>query len=158
MLPVGYWHCVEDWTKQYSTCEVTGTCQVESSFKPSFTFLLFYSFKCMFWGGCSSAGRAGRLVIERSLVQIPAPGRAALHVEVSLSKILNPTLLISKGPVMNWRLVQGVPCPRHETRLGLAPAAKPRDPMERDKLFGQWHDILRPQQNTVGSTLWQTIY
>ena len=44
-------------------------------------------------GGCSSADRAGRLVIGRSLVQIPAPGKAELHVE--LSKILNPTLLIS---------------------------------------------------------------
>ena len=65
-------------------------------------------------------------VIGRSLVQIPAPGRAELHVEVSLSEILNPTLL-----------VQGVPCPCPETRLGLAPAATPRDPMERDKRFGQ---------------------
>ena len=54
-------------------------------------------------GGCSSAGRAGRLVIGRSLVQIPAPGKAELHVEVSLSKILNPTLLISEDPVMSWR-------------------------------------------------------
>ena len=36
-------------------------------------------------------GRAGRLVIERSLVQIPAPGKAELHIKVSLSKILNPT-------------------------------------------------------------------
>ena len=44
---------------------------------------------------CSSAGRAGRLVIGRSLVQIPAPGRAELHVEVSLSETLNPTLLTS---------------------------------------------------------------
>ena len=70
-------------------------------------------------------------MIERSLVQIPA--KAELHVEVSLSKILNPTLLISEGPAMSWRLVQGVPCPRPETRLGLAPAARPRDPMERDK-------------------------
>ena len=43
-------------------------------------------------------GRAGRVVIERLLVQIPAPGKAELHVEVSLSKILNPTLLISEGP------------------------------------------------------------
>ena len=32
-------------------------------------------------GGCSSADRAGRLVIKRSLVQIPAPGRAELYVE-----------------------------------------------------------------------------
>ena len=40
-------------------------------------------------GGCSSVGRAGRLVIGRSLVQIPAPGRAEQHVEVSLSEILN---------------------------------------------------------------------
>ena len=76
-------------------------------------------------GGCSSVGRAGRLVIGRSLVQIPAPGRVELHVEVSLSEILNPTLLTSEGPVMSWRLIQGVPCPRPETRLGLAPAATP---------------------------------
>ena len=34
---------------------------------------------------------------------------------------------------MSWRLVRGVPCPRPETRLGLAPAPTPRDPMERDK-------------------------
>ena len=54
------------------------------------------------WGGCSSAGRAGRLVIEKSLVQILALGRVELHVEVSLSKILNPTLLISEGPAMSW--------------------------------------------------------
>ena len=33
-----------------------------------------------------------RLVIGRSLVRIPAPGRAELHVEVSLSEILNETL------------------------------------------------------------------
>ena len=78
-------------------------------------------------------GRAGRLVIGRSLVQIPALGRAELHVEVSLSEIMNPTLLISEGPVMSWRIVQGVPCPCPETRLGLAPAATPRDPLERDK-------------------------
>ena len=92
-------------------------------------------------GGCSSAGRAGQLVIGRSLVQIPALGRAELHVEVSLSKILNPTLLTSEGPAMNWRLIQGVPCPCPETRLGLAPAATPRNPMERDKRFRQWHDM-----------------
>ena len=29
------------------------------------------------WGSCSSVGRAGRLVIERLLVQIPAQGCAA---------------------------------------------------------------------------------
>ena len=39
----------------------------------------------------SSAGRAGRPVIGRLVVQIPALGRAELHVEVSLSEILNPT-------------------------------------------------------------------
>ena len=48
-------------------------------------------------------------MIGRSLVQIPAPGKAELHVEVSLSEILNPTLLICEGPTMRWRLVQGVP-------------------------------------------------
>ena len=31
-------------------------------------------------------------MIGRSLVRIPAPGRAELHVEVSLSEILNETL------------------------------------------------------------------
>ena len=72
-------------------------------------------------------------MIGRSLVQIPAPGKAELHVEVSLSEILNPTLLISEGPAMSWRLDQGVSCPRPETRLGLAPAATPCDSMERDK-------------------------
>ena len=45
------------------------------------------------------------------------------------------------GPVMSWQLVQGVPCPRPETKLGLAPAATPRDPMERDKRLRTmtWH-------------------
>ena len=68
------------------------------------------------------------------------PGRAELHVKISLSKILNPTLFISEGPAM--RLVQGVPCPRPETRLGLAPAATPR--MERDKWLRTmtWHGLL----------------
>ena len=33
-------------------------------------------------------------------------------------------------------VVQGVPCPRPEIRPGLAPAATPRDPLERDK--GVW--------------------
>ena len=95
--------------------------------------LYFYLYNLQYAGGCSSVGRAGPLVIGRLLVQTLALSKAELHVEVFLSKTLNPTLLISKGPVMNWRLVQGVPCPRHETRLGLAPAATSRDPMERDK-------------------------
>ena len=34
---------------------------------------------------------------------------------------------------MSWRLVQGIPCPRPETRLGLGPEAAPRNPLERDK-------------------------
>ena len=37
---------------------------------------------------------------------------------------------------MSWQLMswqQGVPCPRPEARLGLAPAATPHDPMEWDK-------------------------
>ena len=50
--------------------------------------------------------------------------RTELHVEVSLSKILNPKTApdvqlapcvaasaISKGPAMSWRLIQGVPWP-----------------------------------------------
>ena len=64
--------------------------------------------------------KAGGLVIRRSLVRI----LTELHVEVSLSKILNPKVspdvqlapcvaatAISKGAVMSWRLIQGVPWP-----------------------------------------------
>ena len=67
------------------------------------SFVVHYLCNKQWWGGggCSSAGRAGRLAIGRSLAQIPAPGRAELHGEVSLSKILNPTLLTSEGPAMS---------------------------------------------------------
>ena len=42
-------------------------------------------------GAAVAQGRAGWLGIRRLLVPIPAPrGRTELHVEVSLSKILNP--------------------------------------------------------------------
>ena len=47
-------------------------------------FIKWFGFR----DGWSSAGRAGRLVIGRSLAQIPAPGWAGLPVEVSVSKIL----------------------------------------------------------------------
>ena len=57
-------------------------------------FVVFLVWMLYSWDSCSSAGRAGRLVIGRSLVQTPALGRAELHVEVSLSKILNPKLLL----------------------------------------------------------------
>ena len=70
-------------------------------------------------------------MIRRLLVQILAPGKVELHVEVSLSEILNPTLLISEGPAMSWQLVQGVPCLL--SRLGLAPAAE-RTKASRDVL------------------------
>ena len=67
-------------------------------------------------------GRAGGLVIGRSWVESRLPwGGTELHVEVSLSKTLNrkiapdvqlapcvATSAISKGPVMSWRLIQGV--------------------------------------------------
>ena len=63
------------------------------------------------------------LVVGRLLVRIPAPrGGTELHVEVSLSKILNPKIApdvqlapwgaasaISKGPAMSWQLNQGEP-------------------------------------------------
>ena len=108
------------------------------------------------------ASRAGRLVIGRSLVKIPTTGKAELHGEVSLSEILNPTLLINEGPAMSWWLVQGVPCPRPETRLGLVPAATPRDPMERVKWLRTmtwhdmtWHDRSAPWTNT---SQWRDLY
>ena len=46
--------------------------------------------------------------------------------EVSLSKILNPTLLVSEGPAMSWRLVQGVPA---------------ATPWKGISGYGQWHDM-----------------
>ena len=68
---------------------------------------------------CSTVGRAGRLVIGRSLVQIPALGWAELHVKVSLSKILNPKLLLMCG----WHLARWpLPSLRAQRQLGLAPA------------------------------------
>ena len=79
--------------------------------------IMFMKYKLQWGDGCSSVGRAGRLVIVRS----PAPGRAELHVQVSLSEILIPTLLISEGPAMSWRLVQGVPCPRPEQQHPVTP-------------------------------------
>ena len=94
-------------------------------------------------GGCRSASRAGRQVVG-SLVQIPAPpGRAEMHVVVSLSKILNPNLLPMcsrhlapwqplpsvKGPTMSWRLVQEAPCPRPET-AGIGSSTNPSDPIK----------------------------
>ena len=55
---------------------------------PGYNSAFFFFF--FFRGGCSS-GRAGGLVIRRSQAQVPAPlGGTELHVEVSLSKILNP--------------------------------------------------------------------
>ena len=42
--------------------------------------------------------------------------------------MLNPTLLISEDPAMSWRLVQGVPCPRPETRLGWLQQQHPATP------------------------------
>ena len=67
----------------------------------------------MLWGGCSSAGRAVRLVIGRLLVQIPAP-------DVHLAPCM-PASAISEGPAMSWRIVQGVPCPRPETQKNPRP-------------------------------------
>ena len=48
-------------------------------------------------GGCSSVSRAGHLVIVRLLV-FPQ-----LHVEVSLSKILNPKLLLISSWCLAWQ-------------------------------------------------------
>ena len=65
-----------------------------------------------------------------------------LHVEESLSKILNPRIApdvqlapsvaataISKGPAMSWRLIQGVPWPSPMSGTGFGPS-KPHNPSE----------------------------
>ena len=41
---------------------------------------------------------------------------------------------ISEGPVMSWRLVQGVPCPRLET-AGIGSSKNPCDPIKGIKLL-----------------------
>ena len=73
------------------------------------------------------------------LIQKLPWGGTELHVEVSLSKILNPRIApdvqlapcvataISKGPAMSWRLIQGVPWPSLMCKTGFGPS-KPRNP------------------------------
>ena len=71
----------------------------------------------LFQGGCGSVGRAGGLVMSRSLVQAPLSG-TEVHVEVSLKTQVAPDVqmapcvaatAISKGPAMSCQLIQGVP-------------------------------------------------
>ena len=97
----------------------------------------------LYWEGCSSMGRAGRLLIRRLPVQIPAPGWAELHVEVSLSNILNPKLLLICSWQLAWRLLTSVKALQWtgvlsreypalaQRQLGLAPA-KPLLPHKRN--------------------------
>ena len=83
-------------------------------------------------GSCGSVGRAGGLVIAGSNPQLPWGGTEP-HVEVSLSKILNPKIApevqlapcvaataISNGPMKSWRLIQGL---RPWVKLDLAPVS-----------------------------------
>lgn len=115
-----------------------------SSFTLPFHPAIFF-LDCLIWhplgwegGGCSSAGRAGRLAIGTSLVQILAPlGWDELHVKVSLSKILNPKLLLR---ALRW--AGDFTFARRQ--LGLAPATNPATPWKRDKAVADddtWHDI-----------------
>ena len=71
--------------------------------------------RAVLWGSCRLAGRAGQLVIRRSLFQIPSPGWAEVHVEVSLSKIMNPDVRLTHGmaasPVSEGPCDELVTCP-----------------------------------------------
>ena len=98
-----------------------------------------FIFHCL---SASGAAVAGGLVIRRSPAQIPAPlGGTGIHVEVSLSKILNPKIApdvqmapcvaataISKGPAMSCQLIQGVPWPMPIVWTGFGPS-KPQGPL-----------------------------
>ena len=75
-----------------------------------------------------SAGRVGRPL--RSLVQIPAPGWAELHVEVSLSKILNPKLLL----MCSWHLAWW-PLPSVRT-AGIGSSTNPATPWSGYRMDG----------------------
>ena len=89
----------------------------------------------------AAAGRAGRLVIGRSLVQIPAPsGWAELHVEVSLSKILTPKLLLR---ALRWAgAVFRVYPALTRRQLGLAPATNHETPWKKELSgYRPWHDM-----------------
>ena len=57
------------------------------------------------WGGCSSRGWAGRQVMGRLLVRVQLP---QLHVKVSLSKILNPKLLLMSSWHLAWQPLPSV--------------------------------------------------
>ena len=98
--------------------------------------LFCWIIKCSY---SSSAGRAGRLVIGRLLVQIPAPGRAELHV--SLSKILNPTLLISEA--LRWAGDLSREHPALALRRGWdwLQQQHPATPWKGISGYGQWHDM-----------------
>ena len=85
-------------------------------------------------GSCSSAGRAGWLVIGRLLVQIPASrGQNWAACWSILEQDMNPKiapdvqLAIGKGPVMSWWRVQGctLPSPRVITGIGSNDPATP---------------------------------
>ena len=106
-----------------------------------FYFLISYRWES--GGGCSSAGRAGRPVIGRSLVQIPALGRAELHVEVSLSKILNPTLLISEGP---GDLSREYPALALRQSWDWLQQQHPTTPWKGISGYGQWHYMTDENQ------------
>ena len=121
-------------------------------------------------GGCSSAGRAGRLVIGGSRVQIPAPGWAELHVEVSLSKILNPELLLMCSWHLAWRPLSSVralrwagdlsrvPCPCPEiTGIGASKKKKKkRGPMRKGiKRLQTMDGWMVCEKKSVGYASWK---
>ena len=94
-------------------------------------------------GGCNSASRAGRPVIGRLLVQIPALSWAAcrsvleqvtepqITPDVRLAPCMAASAL-SEGPSMSWRLVQVISCLRPVT-AGIGSSKNPCYPIKRIK-------------------------
>ena len=97
-----------------------------------FIYFIFFQYGIkIIWGG-----RAGQLVIARLLVQIPALGWAELHVKVSLSKILNPKLLLMCGWHLAWwplPSVRALPWAGSPTDSRAWLQQKPQRPHKRDK-------------------------
>ena len=92
------------------------------------------------------------LLLFLVVVQIPAPGWAELHVVVSLSKILNPKLLLMCSWHLAWRLPSVRPCNELVTCPGCT-LPSPRDSWDRLQQIPPWPSrIMKHASKITGTT------